>query len=51
MHTSYPVLGKPSLRGKLQPLRLEEILSWEYSKRMRYLRILRFLLPVTDRTI
>ncbi len=37
-----------SLRGVVPEYRLAEILSFTYEHRMRYLRILRYLLPRTD---
>ncbi len=37
-----------TLRGVVPENRLAEILSFTYEHRMRYLRILRYLLPRTD---
>lgn len=51
MSTSYPVLGKPSLRGRIREERLEQIFAMPYPQRMRHLRILRFLVPSTARCL
>jgi len=41
----------PSLRGIVPAHRLAEILAFSYDHRMRYLRILRYLLPRTANLI
>lgn len=36
-------MNAPTIRGRIQPERIAEILSWPWHRRFRYLRILRHL--------